>query len=445
MKNNFYKFLENYRNENFSSFHTPGHKNNFFDNNLISLDFTELPCTDSLYESSGIIKNLENQISKIYDTDSSFISCGGNTLCIQAMIRLSAKSGDKILCDNIIHRSAISAMALLNITPVWLERKICKNSGLATEINLEDLENKINTNNIKAVYLTSPSYHGILQDIKQISEICKKHKILLIIDNAHGSHLKFLGIHPIDLGADITADSAHKTLPVLTGGAWLHINKQIYNKNLTNQAKSAMALFGSTSPSYITMSSMSLCANWLENDNINQKFKELTQKVEYINSLARKKNIFVLNDHVKTDPTRIAFGAFSIGYTGFELGEKMREHKIEPELCDENYVVLIPSPLNSNLDWERLENFINKIETKNKFKPNINNTKNDYKTEISLTQALLSESEEIHVMDSLNRISSDIISPCPPGVPIVIPGQKINKPIINNLLTINISKINVLK
>ncbi len=444
MEKNFYKFLENYKNENYSSFHTPGHKNNFFDNNLISMDFTELPSTDSLYESSSIIKNLEEEISKIYNSKYTCISCGGNTLCIQAMIRLSAKSGDKILCDNIIHRSAISAMALLNITPIWLERKICRYSGLATEINLEDLEKKIN-NNIKAVYLTSPSYHGVLQNIKKISEICKKHNVLLIIDNAHGSHLKFLDIHPMDLGADMTADSAHKTLPVLTGGAWLHINKQICNKNLINQAKSAMALFGSTSPSYITMSSMSLCVDFLKKNNTKQKFIKLTQKIEYINSLARKKNIFILSDYVNIDPTRIVLGAFSIGYTGFELGEKMREDKIEPELCDENYVILISSLFNTELDWERLEHFINNIKTKNKSKININNTKNNYETEISISQALLSESEEVLVNNSLNRISSEIISPCPPGVPIVIPGQKITKPIINNLITKNISKINVLK
>ena len=444
----FYEILKKYKNSDFSSFHTPGHKSNFFSkHDLISLDFTELPVTDSLYEASGIIKNLENEISKIYDSGASFISCGGNTLCIQAMMRMAAHAGDVILCDRVIHRSAVAAMGLLNINPVWLKRKICDKSGLASEINIQNLENNLrNIKNVKAVYLTSPSYHGIVQNIQEISKICKKYGVLLLVDNAHGSHLKFFGMHPLDLGADITCDSAHKTLPVLTGGAWLHINKNSgFNEKLIKNAKSAMALFGSTSPSYITMASMSICIEYLKN-NSKQDFLSLKQRILDVNLLAREKNIFLISDYLFTDPARITLGVFNIGYTGFEFAQKLREFNIEPEFCDENYVVLIPSICNKEQDWEKLENFIKNIRVKKSKKLDIIDNNFEFNNQkMSISDALSHESQEINIKDSIGKIAADIVCPCPPGIPVVMPGEEINTFSQKKLINYGIKKINILK
>lgn len=444
----FYEILKKYKKSDFSSFHTPGHKGNFFSKyDLISLDFTELSVTDSLYEASGIIKNLEIEISQIYDSGASFISCGGNTLCIQAMMRLAARAGDTILCDRVIHRSAVSAMGLLNINPVWIKRRICEKSGLASEIDLIDLENKLKSvKNVKAVYLTSPSYHGVLQNIREISKMCKKYGVLLLVDNAHGSHLKFFDLHPLDLGADITCDSAHKTLPVLTGGAWLHINKNSeFNEKLIKNAKSAMALFGSTSPSYITMASMSICAEWLKNSS-KQDFLSLKRRNQRINLLAREKNIFLTSDYLTTDPTRIVLGVFNIGYTGFEFSQKLREFNIESEFCDENYVVLIPSPFNTEKDWEKLENFIKNVEIKNPKKLDIIDNNFEFNNKkMSICDALSHESQEINIENCVGKIAADIVCPCPPGIPVVMPGEKIDIFSQKKLINYNIKKINVLK
>ncbi len=445
----FYEILKKYRNLGFSSFHTPGHKSNFFSKyDLVSLDLTELPVTDSLYEASGIIKELEAEISEFYGSGASFISCGGNTLCIQAMIRLVARAGDTILCDRVVHRSAVSAMGLLDINTVWIKRKICEKSGLASEIDIYDLEKKLkNTKNVKAVYLTSPSYHGILQNIQEISKICKKHDILLLVDNAHGSHLKFFDLHPLDLGADITCDSAHKTLPVLTGGAWLHINKNNkLNEKLIKNAKSAMALFGSTSPSYITMASISICVEWLKK-NSKQDFFSLKKRVSKINLLAQDKNIFLVSDYLITDPTRIVLGVFNIGYTGFEFAQRLREFNIEPEFCDENYVVLIPSPFNTKKDWEKLENFIRNIKIKSPKKLDTIDSNLEFNNQkMSISNALLRESqEEIDIENCVGKIAADIVCPCPPGIPVVMPGEEINIFSQKKLINYNIKKINILK
>ena len=444
MKKHFYNALIEYKNLDRSSFHTPGHKGKFLSEfDLFSLDFTELPFTDSLYEASGVIKKSEESVSKLYGSEASFISSGGNTLCIQAMIRLMAKSGDKILCDRVVHRSVVSAMALLGIEPIWLKRTICEDAGLAGEIDLEDLKLKLSQHfDIKAVYLTSPSYHGVLQDVDQISLICKNYGIPVIVDNAHGSHLKFLGLHPLDLGASMTADSAHKTLPVLTGGAWLHVKDAKFKEH----AKAAMSLFGSTSPSYPVMASLDICRQWLE-ENGEREFLLLKEQVTLVKEIASARGIFIPSELLLSDPTRIVLGVHKIGYTGFEFREKLYEFKIEPEFCDDSYVVLIPSPFNDDKDWLRLITALQSIETrKGKIKSeNFEKSMSLPKIRASLFSALIADSKKVNTKDSLGETASEIICPCPPGVPVVMPGEEIGTYEKERLINYGIEEINVIK
>ena len=442
-KSSLYNSLLEYKNLDRSSFHTPGHKGSFFSSyDLLSLDFTELPLTDSLYESSGIIKTAENAVSRLYGSKLTCFSSGGNTLCIQAMIRLVANSGEKILCDRLVHRSVVSAMALLNIQPIWIKRKISSESGLAESIDILDLKEKLKQNpDAKGLYLTSPSYHGILQDISLISKICKEYDIPVLVDNAHGSHLKFLGLHPLDLGASLTADSAHKTLPVLTAGAWLHIN----DEKFISRAKSAMSLFGSTSPSYPIMASLDMSRQWLEKHG-KSEFEKLKIKVDKIKKLASEKGIYIFSDNVLCDPVRITLGVHNIGYTGFEYREELYKFKIEPELCDENYVVLIATPFNSERDWTRLESAISSIKPKNSKKLNILNSEMTLpKSVISISEAIMSRGTRISIDKCKNRIAADIVCPCPPGVPIVMPGEIIGDTEQKSLINYGISEIDVIE
>ena len=396
MQETLYEALLDYKNLGRSSFHTPGHKNNFYDKiDLLSLDYTELPMTDSLYEASGTIKASEEKASKLYGSKASFFSSGGNTLCMQAMIRLCAGRGEKILCDRLVHRSAVSAMALLGIEPVWVKRNF--KSGLAWDIDIKDLESKLAKNkDAKAFYLTSPNYFGVMQDISLISKICSRYGIPVIVDNAHGAHLKFLGLHPLDFGAAMTSDSAHKTLPVLTAGAWLHVNEEKFK----NKAKSAMALFGSTSPSYPIMASLDIARCWLEK-NGDKEYKALARRVSNLKNLSNVENMF-LND---IDPARI-----------------------------------------TEEDWRRLENFVKEIKPKDKkitllesFEMNIP------KKVCSLTDGIMNEFETVPLESCLGRIAAEIICPCPPGVPVVMPGEEIGAFEKESLFEYGITEINVVK
>lgn len=436
--------LQKYKNLKRSSFHTPGHKGKSIKNaDFFSLDYTELPFTDSLYEAKGIIKQAEDNLAELYGSMSTIFSCGGNTLCMQAMIRLCAPNGGKILCDRVAHRAAISAFALLGLDAVWIRRDIDPTTGIAKRISVEDIEKQLkDDSDIKAVYITSPDYYGILQDIKSIAEVCKKYDVPLIVDNAHGSHLKFLGmgLHPLEQGATMSADSAHKTLPVLTGGAWLHIN----DERFCDEAKNAMALFGSTSPSYSIMASMDTCADWLKTRG-ESEYQNLMRDVAKVRKLAKLSGIYVPDESI-SDPCRITLGVWKIGLTGEEFRDFLYKFKIEPEFCDENYVVLIPSPFNTHIDWTRLKMAVRKAKQIAKKERKIKSFLPQLpQKSMDIRKAVMSGKKAVNVQEALGKVAAEIACPCPPGVPLVMPGEVIGKGEIDALINYGVFKINVVE
>ena len=314
METPLYTALTDYQKKKYASFHTPGHKNtiSFLKYNLYDLDFTELPDTDSLFEAEGCILKAEQTAAKAFSTLLCVLSAGGCTMCIQGMLRLAAPSGGKLVCGRIIHRSAVNTMALLGIDPVWIMPEPNAGEGLAGRITPEGVRRALEKNpEAKGVYLTSPDYYGVICDIQGIACVCKKYGVPLLVDNAHGAHLGYLSenLHPIHLGASMAACSAHKTLPVLTGGAWLQINDSRYLEGV----KEAMSLFGSTSPSYPVMASLDLCRAWLEEEG-QKAFQTLERRVGAVKKLAAAKGLGIPEG--LTDPVRITLNTAKIGLTG---------------------------------------------------------------------------------------------------------------------------------
>lgn len=439
--------LKIYKNQHFSSFHTPGHKNSAFFSkiNFSKLDFTELSSTDDLFEPLGPILQSEKNGAEIFNTKKTLFSAGGCSLCVQTMLRLAFPNGGKIITSRIIHKSAINAMALLNINPIYLTPEKDLKTNFWNAISPQDVENALKENpDVKAVYITSPDYFGILSDIKAISKICKKFGVLLLVDNAHGSHLGFLkkDLHPIHLGADMCADSAHKTLPVFTGGAFLHIN----NSKFLDIAKKEMQLFASTSPSFPILTSLDLCCDWLEKHG-KKSFLKLEQDIENIKNLALKLGLILPEG--ACDPIRLSFNTSKIGLSGKEFSDYLRKFKIEPEFYIDDFVVLIPTPFNKKNDFKRLKKALSNL-PKLSYNP-VQESKNNFyyfeepKIGATLNQTLFSESYKINTKDSLGKVSKYMICPCPPGVPILLPGEIITNSIIENLINYGIFSLDVLK
>ena len=392
-----------------SPFHTPGHKGSpaALPPDLWRLDLTELPDTGSLYDGGGPIEEAERLAAALFGTARTCLSAGGCTLCIQAMLRLAAPGGGKVLCSRAVHRSAVGAMALLGIEPVWAMS--------------EDLIPAIEAvNGAKAVYVTSPNYYGQLLDIGAIAAACRRKNLPLLVDCAHGAHLFFTNpkLHPLAQGASMTADSAHKTLGVLTGGAWLNIG----DARFAADAKDAMALFGSTSPSFPVLASLDLCREWLEANA--DAFPSLQERVERLRDFALSRGI--PSAAGPADPTRLTLDTAAAGLSGTEAAERFRAAGVEPEYADSSCVVLIATPFNTGEDFLRLEKAIGLLPVGEPL-PRRPALPPLPPAGLPLREALLSPSRTVPLEKAVGKPAASIACPCPPGIPVVMPGELVTK------------------
>ena len=262
-------FVRRYGESGISRLHMPGHKGQPF-LGFESWDITEIQGADALFEAEGILRESEENATGLFGSRRTFYSTEGSSHCIRAMLYLAltnrpAGAAPLVVAARNVHRAFVSAAALLDLEVAWLwpeeSRSLC-----GCPISPRQLEETLKCLPAPpaAVYLTSPDYLGGMGEIAALSQVCHRFGTLLAVDNAHGAYLRFLSpsLHPLDLGADLCCDSAHKTLPVLTGGAYLHIAKTA-PASLAENGKTALALFGSTSPSYLTLCSLDQCNRYL--------------------------------------------------------------------------------------------------------------------------------------------------------------------------------------
>lgn len=441
MKTPIVSFLKSYQEKSPVRMHMPGHKGAGI-LGFEGMDLTEIYGADELFAAEGIIKESEQNASSLFGCPT-YYSTQGSTLCIQTMCTIlcqDAKSKGKkpkILAGRNAHRSFIHAAALLDFEIEWLYGK---SDYLSCKIHAEDLEKAIIESHPTAVYLTNPDYLGNLLDIQSLASVCKKHNVLLAIDNAHGAYLRFLepSLHPVDLGADLCCDSAHKTLPVLTGGAYLHLSDSL-NQVWKNDVKHFMEYFSSTSPSYLIMASLDAT-----NEVLNTTFRN--SLFECIQSVASLKNTLVQHGYtiLSGEPMKITISTKEFGYTGNEIANLLMECDIYPEFYDSDYIVLMPSPYNTKDDLKRLETCLCGIERKpilvNK-PPKLEQSKKA----MNVRQALFSSSITLDVSKSLGQVCSSVTVSCPPAILPVIPGEVISESSIEVMKYYGIETVRVVK
>ena len=444
MKTPIYDFVKGYIESNTSRLHMPGHKGNSL-LGIEYMDITEIKGADSLYEADGIIKESEENAGALFGADT-FYSTEGSSHCIRAMLYLATLAarakGEKpfVLAARNVHKVFLSVVALLDLDVMWLypDSNSSYLSCVITPKNLEKVLKSVDKTP-SAVYITSPDYLGNMCDIEGLSRVCNKYKVPLLVDNAHGAYLKFLdeSNHPMDLGATMCCDSAHKTLPALTGGAYLHINKKA-DQVFKNNAKNALAMFGSTSPSYLILQSLDLVNRYIE-DGYVKRLNLYLERVDKIKAeLVEYGYCFVGNERLK-----FTLDVKQNGYTGVGFADILRKnHGIECEFSDLDYVVLMLSP--DNDDIVRVKDALLQIEKKPPIKANAPMLSVPTRV-ISIREAMLGLNEEISVEDAKGRVLAICNASCPPAVPILIPGEAVDKSAINAFKYYSISKINVVK
>ena len=436
-------FVRRYRDSAAVRLHMPGHKGK----PLLGFepwDITEIDGADELFTADGIIAESEAQAGALFGVHTVY-STGGSTLCIQTMLHLTAlyaaskRERPRILAARNAHKAFVNAAALLDIDIRWLYPET--DSGyVSCPVTAQQVTQALaEQSSVTAVYLTSPDYLGNMQDIQGIAEVCHRADVLLLVDNAHGAYLKLLpqSRHPVDLGADMCCDSAHKTLGVITGGAYLHISSAA-PALLARQAKASMSLFGSSSPSYLILQSLDAA-----NGRMAEFARQLTGLLPVVDGL--KARLAAHGYHLTgEEPLKLTLCPKSFGYTGTEIAGILERHGIYPEFYDPDHVVLMLTPYNSVDDLNRLETVLCGLPRRAPVTAVPPSAPRPVPV-LTPRQAILSESEVLPVAQCLNRVSTAAAISCPPAIPLAVCGERIDRQVMDRFRYYGITHCAVVK
>ena len=440
-------FVRRYAQSGTSRLHMPGHKGQ----SLLGFepwDITEIKGADELYGADGIIAQSEANATRLFGTVHTYYSTEGSSQCIRAMLCLALQAAPAagqrpvLLAARNAHKALLYAAALLDFDIQWLwpapqdAGALCSCPVSAAKLTgaLQGLAQQ--GKRPFGVYITSPDYLGGVQDIAALAEVCRDFGVPLLVDNAHGAYLRFLpqgGQHPIALGAAMCCDSGHKTLPVVTGGAYLHLGK---NAPVQDEAavRNALALFGSTSPSYLILQSLDKCNQILSEGyplRLLQCCGHLTRLRRELNEAAAKHCPGPLA--LEGEPLKVTLDAAVLGLSGTELAEKLRAAKIECEYADPRYLVLMFTPDNPPQDFERLTAAVLRIaeelagpvtlpeETAGEFAE----LERGLHRRCTIRQAVFAPQEQLPAEQAVGRICAMPTVSCPPAIPIVVSGEQI--------------------
>lgn len=423
--------------------HMPGHKGKSF-LGCEGWDITEVKGADALFEAEGILAQSEENATNLFGSRRTCYSTEGSSHCIRAMLYLAvtnrpAGASPTVVAARNVHRAFVSAAALLDLDIVWLwpeeSRSLC-----GCPVTPESLDRTLFAlpSPPAAVYLTSPDYLGGMAELSSLAEVCHRHRTLLVVDNAHGAYLHFLepSLHPLDLGADLCCDSAHKTLPVLTGGAYLHISKSA-PRGLEEHAKTALALFGSTSPSYLTLCSLDLCNRYLA-EGYPARLQGAISRLK-----ALKTELVNWGWQVEeSDSLRVTLKAPQ-GTTGQELAERLRLGGVECEYADRDFLVLMATPENTPEELEQALTALGRNQAPPANTPSLPLAKG--KRVCSIREALFSPHQLIPSREALGRTCAAPTVGCPPAVPIAVAGEEIGPKALELFQYYNVSTVDVLK
>lgn len=408
--------------------------------NFIKADITEVDGLDNLHCAEGIIKESQQLLSEYYGSVKSYFLVNGSTSGNLAMIFSSFNEGDKIIVERNCHRSISNAIIMRKLKPVYIKNEISSQYDAPFPLDKEHFLRIINKNkDAKGIIVTYPSYYGICLDLSYVIQISRQYNMKVLVDAAHGAHFgacKSLPENPLKLGADMVVMSAHKTLPSLTQTAFLHVGRNID----VSKVDFYVSAFLSTSPSYMLLCSMDYARFYIKEYGDN-KYEELIKLCVYnrekINSLGKfyilgqndlkitSENQTVDNNEYIMDLTRFILNVPK-GYSGHKLLKYLRINKIQAEMSDSRNVVLIFSPFNNQKDFQKLYIALKNCDMDTLKVEYINLI--DYDMPIALMypyEIMDSKKTMLELSKSEGETSAVAIVPYPPGIPIVMPGERI--------------------
>ncbi|MGF7058436.1 aminotransferase class I/II-fold pyridoxal phosphate-dependent enzyme [Brassicibacter mesophilus] len=451
--------LKKYIEENNVRFHMPGHKGKelmrYISDMIPQIDVTEVEGTDNLHNPSSIIQESMNLAAKTFGAKKTFYSVNGTTGGIYAAITSTISPNGKILIQRNCHRSVYNALILGRIKHKYIYPEYSHKDQIITSVKPEDIEVQLKEDDeIEAVVITYPSYYGICCDIEKVSQIVHKYNKILIVDEAHGSHLKFNDKLPkssLEAGADIVIQSTHKTLPAFTQSSMIHVGSDRVD---IEKLRIMTSFFQTTSPSYLLMASIDYARAYMEGKGkirLDILIYSIEKWCAYMKSI---KGVKIFDKDKISGASFYDFDMTKIlisikGISGFYLERILREeYSIQLEMSDSYYGVALTSLMDDEENLQKLANAVEEI-TKKYCNDNelLNNIDIRYiypEIKMSLYDAFYSNKIDIALNDSVGKISADFIIPYPPGIPVVCPGEQITEEIVKYINSLKKNNIQIL-
>lgn len=442
-----YDKLKKYSKSDWYGFHMPGHKRNGSITGVdlpYDIDITEISGFDDLHHPKGVLQEAEARAAEVYHAEETHYLVNGSTVGILSAVLGCTRPGERVLMSRNCHKSVYNALYINNLRPVYLYPEIISEVGVNGPVSTEEVGRLLKANtDVRAVIITSPTYDGVISDVREIVRLSHLYGIPVILDEAHGAHF---GFHPYfshngnELGADIVIHSLHKTLPSLTQTALLHINGNIVNRE---NVRRYLHILQSSSPSYVLMASMDECIRLLmnEREKLFDRYVSLLIKTRKQLHKLKHLKLFEINNY---DRSKILIDVsnscvYSDGeikkYTGKQLYDELRkEYLLEMEMASLNYIIAMTAPGDSDEGINRLISALTEID--GKLAKYVNNELNYLKIDLNYQNKQIYSQREIEkfinkgisvpIAESIGAVAMEFAYVYPPGIPMIVPGERIS-------------------
>lgn len=450
--NKFREQLNSTLNQAKTSFHVPGHKYGNAQKNCgyagamcLQWDTTEIPGTDNLHDAAGIIKEAQERASVIYGSRESYFLINGTTAGILAMILAAIEPGEKLLMGRDCHQSAFHGAWLAQADICWMMPDFDNSTYMNIGYTKERVEEALRkTPDIKAVLITYPTYFGLCSDIVGIGAVCRSHGVMLLVDEAHGAHFPLSSSLPptaLAAGADICVQSTHKTLPAMTQASLLHVGSGRIDRD---KLRWMLRMVQSSSPSYVLMDSLDQAVEMMgvcgpsQMAGLLDDLEALRVRLSVLPGLMESADTWRGKGGITDfDPTKILLNASQIGFSGAALSEALCERfGIQMELSTPGHVLGIATIGNDKADLAALGDALLCIGDNTEKRQLQKMPDWNYrvpKRHKGWREAYSMRKTEIALEQSLGMTAGEMIVPYPPGIPLLVPGEKIESDVIDYL------------
>ena len=442
-----FSFLQDYTAQDIYPFHMPGNKRNpaFIPAELVGMDITELPGADNLNQPETLMVNLQERLSRFFGAEQTFFTVNGSTGGNLAVITTLCGDGGTLALARNSHRSAFGALILSGSMPAYIMPDLTS-FGFCGGIKPEDVKKTLSTtDDVRAVFLTSPTYEGIVSDIAAIADIAHSYGIPLVVDEAHGAHMSFSDEFPrsaLACGADIVIHSLHKTLPFLTQTSAIHVQGPRVDRM---RLKRMVSILQTSSPSYLFTGQADYAVSILEREG-EAIFKAYTDRLAaFRRNVADLQNIKLFGKEIigshgvfDMDLNKLVFAVNVEGMSGNDFELALRDRfKVQLEMSGLKHSLALTSPADTDEGYERLLRGVRTIDAEAAPETSVpaEKTVMPAQPEIIMTprHAIHSDAERIPMDDALGRIAAEFLIPYPPGIPLAAPGERLTKDVFAKL------------